>query len=503
MTNYYSEILNSNNLKKCYEIASPRVKQFVSFSILLLEEEGKLSLDEDIRKYFTKFPDYGKVITIRHLIHHTSGIRDYLGLMYIAGMNFANDYFEEEIIDLLAWQKGLNFMPGEEHLYSNSGYFLLGEIVKQVSGKTLGEFATEKIFKPLGMKSTQFYDDYNRIVKNRGIGYMPKEKGGFSTELSLFDLVGDGGVLTSVEDLLLWDSNFYNNKLGKGGQTIIDKMHQVGKLNSGKKLTYAFALNVTKDRGLKRVSHGGAWAGYQAQLIRYPEEKFSVACLSNLGVFNPTRLADQVINIYLKDKIKPEKKLGKKRKIIIPKTITLSAKRLKRFAGFFRSRKPIRTWTITINKDKLKVSTSAGYTLNFSPVSKHTIFSEEMGIPIFATFYKNNKNRKTEVKIVVGTRDPVYYHQAEKIALTAEALEEYSGDYFSEELNTTYNLIIKGGKLFPKVRYNPLLIPMAPSIKDEFLIRGVVVSFNRDKDNKITGFNLGLGRVKGIFFKKK
>jgi len=488
--------------KSVFDIGSTS-KQFVAMSILLLEEEGKLSLDDDIRKYFPGMPDYGDKLTIRHLIHHTSGVRDYLGLMYMAGMSFANDYPEPEIIELIARQKELNFKPGDEHLYSNSGYFLLGEIVKRTSGKSLGEFAKENIFEPLGMKNTQFYDDYTRIVKNRAIGYMPKNGGGFYTELYLFDLVGDGGVLTSVEDFFLWDQNFYHNKLGKSGQDLIENMHKPGTLNNGKKLDYAFALGIGTYRGLKTVSHGGSWAGYRAQLIRFPEQKFSVVCLSNLGSFNPSRLARQVSDIYLADdfKEKPGKTTaGKTTKL---KFIKLAQSVLNKRTGAFRNPKTGHFWKLSVKDNKLQVKTSSGYTFHLSPVSRTEFHAVDAPVDIKLIFMKKGKSRVQKLSVEIQSQDAVIYEHFQIFTPTLKQMQEYEGEYYSEELNVTYKVIVKNNKLIAKLKYNAEDFHFSTGIKDEFIIRELVLIFKRDEEGKVSGYCMNAGRVKNICFIKK
>jgi CubicO group peptidase (beta-lactamase class C family) len=205
-------------------------KQFVTFCILLLEEQGKLNLDDPIQKYFPDFPVYESPLTIRHFIHHTSGVRDYLTLMDLKGRSYLDHITVDEVYELIKRQSTLNFKPGEQYLYSNSCYFMLALIVEKVSGEPIRKFAATNIFEPLGMNHTQFYDDNTNIIKNRAFSYAKDEtkKVGFDNLIMRFDLVGSGGVYSTIEDLYLWDQNFYHNKLGKGGQAIITKMHQDG-----------------------------------------------------------------------------------------------------------------------------------------------------------------------------------------------------------------------------------------------------------------------------------
>lgn len=233
-------------------------KQFTAACIALLVEEGKVSLNNNIRTYIPEIPEYQRPITISHLLHHTSGIRDYLELMNLAGMDWHNVYSDQDIIDLLARQIKLNFLPGEEYLYSNSGYILLAVIVKRVTGMSTGEYATKNIFKPLGMKNTFIYEDSTRIVKNRAIGYSKDEKNRFHIDhLFNFVLAGDGQIYTTVEDLFLLDKNFYNPKIG--GENFRSLLLTRGWLNNGKEIDYAFGLFHGKYKGLKTVSHPGGW----------------------------------------------------------------------------------------------------------------------------------------------------------------------------------------------------------------------------------------------------
>lgn len=282
-------------------------KQFVAFSILLLEEQGKLDLADPIQKYLPDFPVYSAPITIRHLIHHTSGIRDYLSLMHLQWKDYMNHSESETSYELIKRQKELNFLPGEQHLYSNSCYFLLAEIIEAASGQTLRSFAHENIFQPLGMNNTLFYDDCRDLIQNRVFSY-EKTNDGFNNLIMRFDLVGSGGVYSTVEDLFLWDQNFYNNKLGKGSQSLIEKMHQEGLLNNGKSSGYAFGLYNGTYKGLRTVSHSGGLAGYRTEILRFPDQNFSVIILANRTDANPTSKAYQVADVVIRGQLRANEK---------------------------------------------------------------------------------------------------------------------------------------------------------------------------------------------------
>jgi len=333
-------------------------KQFTAASILLLEKQGKLSIQDDIRKFLPEIPDYGHKITILHLLNHTSGLRDYLALFELAGVNIDSVTTDDDALAILARQKAANFEPGSDWLYSNSGFFLLSVIVKRASGKTLREFATENIFEPLQMKQTIFRDEHTLLVPNRALAYDPKEAGagkgaGYTLDVSYFEQTGDGAVHTSVEDLLKWDENFYSGKVG--GKDFLDEIQEPGKLNNGKILDYAKGLFVGKYRGLRFVDHGGSWGGYRAQLLRFPEQHFSVACLCNLANANPEKRAHQVADIFLAEEMKepkPAKEPDFEKREKKP-TVDLAAEKLGAYSGHFRSEELLATYTIGVKDGKL------------------------------------------------------------------------------------------------------------------------------------------------------
>ena len=278
-------------------------KQFIAMCIAILTEQGKLSFDDDIRTYLPEMPDYGNQITIRHLLHHTSGIREYLALVNLIGKPEGSvfGYTTQELVELLSRQQKLNFEPGSQFSYTNSGYFLLAEIVTRVSGMKASAFAQENIFEPLGMTQTRFYDNPNAIIRNQAFGYSPKRDGGYRLDILRSDVIGDLGVITTVEDFLHWDNNFYENKLGAGTSDLITMMFTRGRTNSGEELSYALGLEFDSYRGLKTMSHGGSAVGYVAEFLQFPEQKFSIVILSNLSSFSPGRIARQVADLYLAD----------------------------------------------------------------------------------------------------------------------------------------------------------------------------------------------------------
>lgn len=345
-----------NTPDKVFDIGSVS-KQFTATCVAMLIREGKVGLNDDIRKYIPEMPAYEKPVTVNHLLHHTSGLRDYNALLSLAGFRPESDSpTVEEALEVIRRQKKLNYTPGEEYSYTNTGFFLLSQIVERVSGKSLNAFAQERIFKPLGMTKTLFQDDHTQIIKDRAMGYSQGEKG-YTISMSNWDETGDGNVYTTVRDLYLWDQAFYTNALGRD---LMDMLHTQGVLNSGKKIDYAFGLVVSEHKGLKVVEHGGAWVGFRAALIRFPEQKFSVVVLANLDSINPSRLAFGVADIYLADLIKePAKGDAAAKKVEKAAPVkALSAAELGAYAGTYVSEELLDArYVISVDKDGLILKT--------------------------------------------------------------------------------------------------------------------------------------------------
>ena len=479
-------------------------KQFTAMSMLLLAEAGKLSLDDDIRKYMPEIPQYESTITIRHLIHHTSGLRDYLTLMALRGERDDDFYVDEEVVDLLARQKQLNFKPGEQWLYSNSGYFLLSQIVKRVSGKTLRQFADENIFKPLGMKNTHFNDDHTEIVKGRATGYAPGP-GGFHISISPLDMVGDGNVVTNVEDLFLWDQNFYHNKLGKGGQDLINQALTTGVLNSGKKLDYAAGLVITDYSGVKEVSHGGAFVGYRAGIVRFPDQQFSVACECNLATTNPVALAHRVADVYLSGQFKQSAAKSTAQPADNTKFIQLSEQELKEKTGAFRNPVTGMILKLSTSEGRLK-STVNGRTINFAPTSATDFQSLSGQIKMALKFEKQDGSKPLLVHVTVEDQPPVTLEEVELVSPAAAQLADYAGDYYSEELGVIYRVVLENGKLFIRHENKYKDLPkqaLEPTVRDTFTVQGINLNFKRDDQNRINAFTADAGRVRNVRFMKK
>lgn len=281
-----------------FEIASVS-KQFTAASVLLLAERGRLSLDDDVRRYLPELPRYDATITLNQLLHHTSGLPSYIDLLVQSGKRYQDVTTDADALAALAGQARLEFRPGTAFKYSDTGYFLLSLVVRRATGVTLREFAAENLFAPLGMSDTQILDDSTRRIPRRAAAYSPAAGGGFQGNESNWEQTGDGAVNTTVLDLARWDGNFYSGAVG--GKALIDAMTTPASLAGGRPLSYGGGLFLDRFHGLRRVRHPGSWGGYCAELMRLPDRGLSVITLCNLSSADPTGLAERVTELYLQD----------------------------------------------------------------------------------------------------------------------------------------------------------------------------------------------------------
>lgn len=334
-------------------------KQFTAASLLLLEQQGKLSMDDDIRKYVPEVPSYGKTITLRMLANHTSGLRDWPELLALAGWNWVDDVPPAWGLAMISRQKHLNFAPGSKYSYSNTGYFLMALVVERVSGQTLGEFADRHIFKPLGMLHSRFYDDRTMIMKNRAVGYLQREDGSIGVWRPTYQVVGDGALLTTTGDMVLWERNFLEPRLGSNPAGLVARMVETPRLTDGSASHYAMGLNVGEYRGLKIVDHSGGIPGYRTFMLRFPEQKFSVQLMCNYSAVPVRKLAYGVAEAYLQDQFiaaaPPETKRGER----VQRASEPVGQALPQFAGQYYSEELDATYSFAV--DGMGLASTVGY----------------------------------------------------------------------------------------------------------------------------------------------
>ncbi|HKY05540.1 MAG TPA: serine hydrolase domain-containing protein [Blastocatellia bacterium] len=481
-------------------------KPFTAFSIALLAQQGRLSLDDDIRKYVPEIPKYDETVTIRHLIHHTSGIREYEALVLFGGLGTDNVYNDKAILNMLARQKNLSFAPGAKHQYSNSNYHLLGIIVARASGKSLRAFAEENIFKPLGMKNTLYFDNRFEVVKNRASGYMVGPDKSIRARSSLFDLVGGGGVLTTVEDLYLWDQNFFEPKVGN--KELIALVTTPGTLNSGEKISYAFGFWRSKYKGLPVIRHSGNMSGYRAQILSFPEQKFTVIALSNNSAIFPSAIVNKLADIYLEGQLKPDVPGRKAVAETLPPAIALPEKEALRYAGIYASAESGAVFKLSLKDGKL---INSGLLKNEVPVmliseGRFVMVDDANRYELIPVFDRSGKI--SEIKLTTNGVRPDVFVPVKPPFDSPQQLSEYAGTYYSDEFDADYKISLQGDNLVLKISEN-LEPQLNAAYADFFTTAGgqINLSFTRDDKGKIAGFVFNSavdGReVKGIIFKRR
>lgn len=467
-------------------------KQFTAFCALLLEEQGLLDLDQTVQTYLPDFPEYQWPITVRQLIHHTNGFRDSLHLLFLKGKDLMNEITDKEVYDLIKSQKSLNHQPGEKFLYNNTGYFLLGMIIEKVSGQSLKDFAHQHIFEPLGMTNTFYYDDNTVLVKNRVQCY---EKSGsdFKNLPNRFQLVGSGGVYSTIEDLALWDQNFYNNKLGKGGQVIIAKMYQEGLLNNGNPCGYAFGLNKNTYKGLDVVHHGGALAGYRSEFLRIPEQQLSVIILANRGDTSLRNKAYAIADFFLDIDKAPKETPNKNVPEVEDKF------RLEQLIGHYELR-PGMLVEITTNNDVLQLHQKWNY--KSYPIVNRSGNVYEVPNEDTIVFEFSVLENGTAQKLIAVQSDKRTVANRIEVSSQPTDLKQYIGSYFNNELEITYLVSLDNDDLSIEIPYSETF--RLKYITDDTFItaNGAKLTFEREKDS-IRELSIDTGRVNDLSFIKQ
>lgn len=494
MANLEYDIPNSPST--IFHIASVS-KQFTVFSILLLEQEGKLSLEDDIRDYIPEVPDFGKTITLRHLASHTSGLRDQWNLLAMAGWRLDDVITKEHVLKLVSKQKELNFNPGDEFAYCNTGFTLLAEIVARVADQSFAEFTRSNIFDPLNMTNTLFYDDHEKIVKNRSYSYHA-DISGYKKSVLSYANVGATSLFTTVEDLSLWSMNFSNTKVGD--TTIINKMNKLAVLNNGKTFGGALGQFVGKYKGLNEIQHGGADAGYRSYLTRFPDENFSVIVFSNSAEFNTGGIAHKVADIYLKDKISIEPKKEDSKKDNPSENITIDQNILSTYVGSFELQ-PGFIIKVMEENGQLSGQATGQPVVSLTPLSI-TEYKVE-GVDAKIEFVPNEGEDIKLIKLHQGGQI-MDAPRIKEFDISTVNLSDFSGDFYSEELSTTYSFMIVDGKLI--ARHSRLSDFSLNPIKED-VFSGAAwffgqTEFIRDSNSTITGCKVSSGRVRNLYFKK-
>ena len=461
-------------------------KQFTASALVLLAQDGKLSLDDDIRKYLPEVPSFGgQKITIRNLLTHTSGLRDQWGLLGIEGRGPGSQvHSPATTLDLVVHQKMLNFPPGSEYLYSNTGYALAGIIVERVSGKTLDAFTQERLFRPLGMTHNRWRDDFTTVVANRATAYSGSQANGFHTDMPFTNMIGNGGLLSTMSDLLKWNENLDHPAVG--GASYVDALQTRMRLTNGRTITYALGLEVGDYSGTREISHGGSTAGYRTFLARFPDQHVSVAVWCNYAGANPTQLAHQVVDLVLaKSAAVASQAFAEK--------VEVSAAAQQQWAGLYRDPRTDDVITFAANNGGLTLGTGRGQPAmliprggaRFHATAGEVEFTQASGRRGFVLVRPNGDSARFEEARPAPAQIPA---------------QDYAGTYTSDELDVQLVVAAKGDKLV--LRRRPAEeIELRPAYADDFAAPGLgSIRFARNASGRVTGFSIFAGRVIDVRF---
>lgn len=481
-------------------------KQFTAMAITMLEEQQLLSTDDDIHKYLPEIPDFGAPITLRHLLHHTSGLRDDLTLWVLAGNHIEDVITQEDLLGLTLRQKQLNFSPGSRYGSADTNYALLAEVVSRVTGEPFASWVSSHILIPLEMKSSRFVTGHAEIVENRAYCYRTDDGGGFRNAFLSMGLVGPTGLLTTAEDMTKWLINFETRQVG--GDSVFEAMLTPGVLDSEEKITYARGLTVDTYRGRKVIKHSGTDAGFNSHIAYFPDERLGVVVLSNFES-SPWDLGDQVVDLFLQTE--SESPSGTDDKADQPpstpekQAFALTREQVDACAGSYWYEESYQ-WLVRdiIPEDgKLYYVRSADNRTELVPLSDHECLLAGTNETI-VRFLDPRNGRFTGLAFDANSEDPSYAVRVDRFEPAEDELCDYEGLYYAEELDALHRLVAKPGGLHNiKFRYEPNT-PWVPVVKDKFafLDRYGHVSFQRDQSGKVIGYVINFPRAENIVFRR-
>lgn len=457
-------------------------KQFTAAAVLLLVQQGKLALDDPARQYLPELPDYGTPVTIRHLLTHTSGLRDWGSVEAIAGWpRTSRAYTHAHVLDIVSRQKALNFPPGSAYSYSNTGYNLAAILVSRVSGRSFADFTREMLFEPLGMTRTSWRDDFTRVVPDRSIAYDPGPGGVTAMDMPFENVHGNGGLLTTVGDLLKWNENAVHARVG--GRGLIDLQRETMRLTSGENIEYAFGLRVSSWKGVPEVAHSGSTAGYRAWLAQYPTKHVSVAVLCNAANAAATGLGRQVADLFLDHKPAPgAADLGP----------TLTESQLLEVAGLYRDRRRNDVVTIELQGNELRVNGAGA----LKPLAKDSFQAGSTRIDL-------DRDPKGAIRgaRITGGGEVLSFDRVEPARPSAADLAAFAGEYTSDEAEVVLRVAVEDGKLVIHRRPDTKIV-LTPTYADAFSSELGGIRFLRNPKGAVTEMSVSQDRVWDLRFRR-
>lgn len=474
-----------------FDVASVS-KQFAGLAIAMLVDQGRIKLEDDIRKYLPELRETGHTITVDHLVHHTSGLRDWPGTLAIAGWRMDDVIAYDQILRMAFNQQSLNFAPGAEYTYSNTGYNLLAEIIARVTGKSFRVWTDENLFRPLGMTSSHFHDDHAMVVPDRAFGYSRANPGWRAVANNLTAL-GSSSLFSTATDMAKWLANFDDPKVG--GQRPMQLMRTRGTLNNGSQIPYAFGISHGIHRGQGTLSHSGSWAGFVSYLVHFPDKRFGVVALANAGAVPVQQAAFAVANIYLGDELEPESgpvTMAGQPEVGVPHAT------LDRYTGIYRLGPG---WYVRIRRDGRTLRTQATREEEFplSPRTDSTFWVA--GYNSFMMFQRDSAGIMT--LLYRGMRVP---RIATEYPPRGGSVAELAGEYVSDELQTSYRVEVKNTRVTVRHRRHGD-IELTHAFGDDYASAMWFmpsVAFERDAAGRVTAMVINAGaRVRNVRFVKR
>jgi len=455
-------------------------KQFTAASVLLLVQEGKVALDDPARKYIPELPDYGTPLTVRHMLTHTSGLRDWGSVEGIVGWpRTSRAYTHAHVLDIVSRQKALNFPPGSAYSYSNTGYNLAAILVSRVSGRSFADFTREMLFEPLGMTRTSWRDDFTRVVRDRSIAYAVSSSGAVSMDMPFENVHGNGGLLTTVSDLLKWNDNAVHAKVG--GRGLIELQRETMRLTGGEKIEYAFGLRVSSWKGVPEVSHSGATAGYRAWLAQYPTKHLSVAVLCNAGNAGAPGLGRQVADLFLELKAAAP---------VAESAPVVAEAQLREIAGLYRDRRRNDVMTVEFRDGGLRIAGPG----TLKPITKDAFQAGGARFDID----RDAKGVVRGVRVAAGG-EVFAFDRVEPANPTAADLAAFTGEYASDEAEMVLRVAVEDGKLVIHRRPDTK-IALTPTFADAFRSELGGIRFLRGPKGIVTEMSVSQDRVWDLRF---
>jgi CubicO group peptidase (beta-lactamase class C family) len=464
--------------KTMFNLASV-AKQFTAFAILLLEKEGKISLDDDVHKYLPELPHYSKPVTIRNLLNHTSGIWEYYStLVYYCGYHFDDHFTLDEDMELLKRQKKLLFEPGSQWSYCNANYLLLAQVVEKITGISFQEWTKRNIFEPLEMKNSFFMKNSSQIIMGKAEPYRKAKDELIKDAGPWVNAVGMGYLFTNIEDMILWMDNFRTMKVG--GKEVVGKMFQKTKLNNGSESSYGFGLGILTKSGKQIISHSGQTAGYKTAMIYCPELELGIAVLANERSIDSEGLANTIFDLYTGKDVPAQATAEKK-----PEFLPFDPEAAAKYAGGYIVEGP---------KAKLALNVEDGYLHGaffgmgedfFYPLSERSFASRSRAN--LMEFEEGKGGSPGKAVLSIRGKKMIANRIMLDLGDFESKLRGYAGDYYSSTFGVVYSIRSKDGRLVVyHRRYGEL--PAQQTDVDEFFFELGFVKFNRNQNGDVTGF---------------